>query len=186
VLDAFIDTVLAPMEVLSEHLQCFKLLCLMFALLRMGDRCLDRLDLLRNTMYEHHVMFMRLYPSCGKPKLHYLRHVVDCFAYWKRCLNCFSTERKHRYSKKIASFVFNRMTKSLLAHDLCHFFDLAKDPTTFTETRIQGIVKPLPALQEVFGMRGAVVNVFSATIISTVMGNFHKGVRFQQLYKYSI
>ena len=97
---------------------CFDLLRNALDLLQLGDRVLSRLELMDQVLLEHHRAWKLIYQDMAVPKLHYVRHTVECMRTHGVNLSCFATERKHKFSKSIASFCFRRMTRSLLAHDI--------------------------------------------------------------------
>ncbi len=88
--------VVKPTGVLPRHTLCFERLAEMVALLRTGDEVVDKLTELHRLIHEHHILFLEVYGDCAKPKLHYLRHCFRNILDFKKNLNCFATERKHK------------------------------------------------------------------------------------------
>ena len=103
ILGAFLDAVIKPLGSLPDHVRCFDSLRTLVCIFESGSRALLRIGLLRTTLREHHEMYVELYADCIKPKLHYLRHIPDVFEDFGTALSCFSTERKHKESKKIVA-----------------------------------------------------------------------------------
>ena len=77
-LGAFLDIVVKPLGLIPEHRACFSLLCEIVDLLRLWSVAPQHLAKLDRVLYNHHVMYVYLYPSLGRPKLHYLRHLPQC------------------------------------------------------------------------------------------------------------
>jgi len=114
ILGIFIDAVVRPMGAFSEHIKCFDDLRSIVFSLKSGDAVFKVLPELRRRLASHHVRFLALYEECAKPKLHYLKHCIDCIERHQCNLNCFGTERKNKLPKNIAGFTYNRIGKALL------------------------------------------------------------------------
>ena len=175
VLGAFVDSVLAPQGSLPEHVKCFNLFRTIIDIFRMGEAALGKLDLLERCLLEHHVEFLRLYFECAKFKIHALRHIVECFRRFLCNLSCFSTERRHKFSKSIAAFTYNRVGKSMIAHDINEFFKTTADATAFDATRLLPPVSALGGLSALFAPMGVLTGVWSSKRMSTSKGTFYKG-----------
>lgn len=113
VLWQFCVLVLTPAGKLPRHVRAFELLRRIVRLCSMGDAVLTRLAELRAVICEHHELFVELYPTRVRPKLHYLLHLPDVFRSLQANLSCFVTERKHRAVKEIAASVFRHYEQSV-------------------------------------------------------------------------
>ena len=123
----WLQLIVEPENVLVEETKCFLLMGRILFLLRSGDRVLSKLQLLQQLILEHHDLFVRLYPEEAKPKVHLLLHIPTLMKrFWKN-LSCFVTERKHKQSKKLGAFCYNKMCDTMLRksveHHLVHFSD---------------------------------------------------------------
>ena len=113
IVGVFAEVDLKPGGHLPEETKCFELLGRILYLLRRGDAAVAKVQLLKSLVLEHHRMFLKLYPECGKPKVHYTLHVPDCIARFEINLSCFSPERLHKFTKHIAAFAYNKLTTCL-------------------------------------------------------------------------
>ena len=113
VLALFSAVVLKPMAVMVDHRLCLDLLSQMLWLFQTIEDVPANLARLRSIIQQHHVLFKTLYPQCVKPKCHYVFHVPDCMERFGCLLNCFSTERKHRGAKNIASFCHDKTCQEI-------------------------------------------------------------------------
>jgi hypothetical protein len=102
----FLDVVLKPTGKLVDHVHCFDKLRMIIAHIARGDRAVQDSDTIMVLLQEHHILYHRLYPDCVKPKLHYLKHAVECIKKFGCNMNCFSPERKHKEAKAIAAYSF--------------------------------------------------------------------------------
>ena len=96
IIGLFLKVVVKPMEILEQHVTCFDLLSRIVTLLCSADDVIPQIQSLRELLHSHHCLFAMLYPKCMEPKIHFLKHAVDCLARAGSNLNCFSTERKHK------------------------------------------------------------------------------------------
>ena len=117
----FCDAILKPKGALHSHTRCFDLLRLLTDIILLGDRALEKGDLLQRTQCEHMRLFSELYPKCVKNKMHTSWHVPQCMVRFGCNLSCFGPERKHRSSKSVASYTYKNIGKALLAKAV-HFF----------------------------------------------------------------
>ena len=127
-------------------------------------------------MLEHHEMYVRLYGDCLKPKLHYMRHVPACIAFHRCQFSCFATERKHKFSKRIAGFTYRNIGKNLLLKSLRAFLLEVENPHAFDKIQLGPKSKQMSnlnsRLQEVGG-EDAVMQQYADIV--TAMGTFQKG-----------
>ena len=131
-----------------------------------GDSAVEQINELEHAITLHHEVFLRLYPGCAKPKLHYLWHVPQCIRRWGANLSCFSAERKHRRVKDIASHTFRHLEQhvlgKLLAEDICGLKNTLK-PTHLVSSR------PIPWATPVFQLvdeNVTAVRVATSAVIS--------------------
>jgi hypothetical protein len=175
VLGAFSDSILKPSGVIPLHAAAFGKLRNLADFFKQGQHTVSRVDVLEKLLEDHHVFFLGLYPACAKPKLHYARHIPQKWRRFGRNLTCFSTERRHRFSKRIASYTYNKLSQSMLAHDVNEFFKNITCPSTFEATRLRGTLKPLSGLDGMFAGMGVFSKCVSAVMLSTTRGTFYKG-----------
>jgi hypothetical protein len=84
----------------------------------LGDSSIPHLQLLDELLEAHQAIFLLLYPACAKPKIHYMRHLARMYWKFKKAITCFSAERHHRMSKRVAAFCFYNMSHTLIARGL--------------------------------------------------------------------
>jgi hypothetical protein len=118
---------------LLPEVACFVLMGRILYILRSGSAAVKKADLLWQLVLEHHDKFMSLYPGSAKIKLHLLLHIPGLLKQYGVNLSCFAAERKHKASKHIASFAFNRWYTTMLHRDLAATFELWAQPGTFEE-----------------------------------------------------
>jgi hypothetical protein len=110
----FLETAL-PDNVLAENVRCFTLLWMIVGLCSMGaDDATHYVELLRRLIGEHAKLFANLYPTAVTPKFHHLLHIPDNVIFLGKLLSCFVTERKHRFTKRAALFVFRHVDNTVL------------------------------------------------------------------------
>ncbi len=134
-LGAYIDLVIRPLasdhdspwQRLAGHVRCFSLLRRIVELLRDADHCVPRVDELDGALKSHHELFATLYPQCVKPKLHFMRHLPEQLRQHGVLLSCFATERKHKFSKKVAAFCYKDFCRTMLSYAAREVIDAAKD-----------------------------------------------------------
>ncbi len=114
ILHHFADMVLAPAGLLPRHARSMTLLHHLQKVLLCEDPGRLCPQEVFATNREHHELFLSLYPGCSKPKLHYVWHCLQCHLEFGVKLNCFGSERKHRFSKRLGGFCYNLMTTTFL------------------------------------------------------------------------
>ena len=133
VLGIFLDAVVRPAGVLQNHIVCFDLLREIAMTLVRGDDVAKTISRLRQAVKSHHELFAELYPDHIRPKLHYLKHVVDCIGKTSTNLSCFGPERRHKDAKAIASFSYHSVCKSMLVRMVYDLFASMSDHSTFCQ-----------------------------------------------------
>ena len=118
VLTGFCDMVLTPASSLPAHATTMRMLFTIQCLVLLGDSALPRMQFLDELLEAHQDLFLLLYIACAKPKLHYMRHLAWLYAKFGKAPTCFSAERPHRQSKRVAAHSYNRMSHTLLARGL--------------------------------------------------------------------
>lgn len=110
----FCDMVLVPLGILGRHIACFNKLCVIIEVLKLGDEAVNHVTFLRDTIKEHHELYIELYGlDETKPKLHYVMHLPDLQRLGIN-LSCFVTERKHRLCKAVGARTFAHFESVLL------------------------------------------------------------------------
>ena len=125
---AFAHMALTPIEALTPHATLLRLLHTFQTTIMQGDRARDAVRLLDEIIDAHHELYLLLYPSCGRPKLHYVRHLPRLIAKFGCVLTCFGSERRHRRSKRIAAQTFNNMVHTLLTRSSAQVLVALQDP----------------------------------------------------------
>ena len=166
VLTLFIAMVLTPAGLLPEHCRCFSYICVILNILSCGEGAVGLVHELERAIASHHDVYLRLYPNCAKPKLHYLWHVPQCIRRWEANLSCFSAERKHRRVKDIAKHTYRHFEQhvlgKLLAEDIAGLKDTLK-PTHLVSSR--PILWAVPIFQLV-DATAAAVHIGTSAVIS--------------------
>jgi hypothetical protein len=98
----------------------------------------DNADLLDATTVEHHKKFIKLYPGACKIKPHMQLHVAEQVKLHKAIITCFGPERRHQFTKQIASHCFSKTGHTLHSYELHHILSLVKEPTMFEPTFLVG------------------------------------------------
>ena len=174
-LGLFCDAVLKPVGILPRHVQCFDCLRNIVDILMTGDAALDKLNLLRDKVGEHHALFMLLYSECAKQKIHYMWHVVFSYAIHKISINCFVTERKHKKAKGLGQYCYNKLTKTALVHDVFEFHKLSAEAETFASTSLRGRCYDESSVGEALSfLFGVEPTVRSSARIRTSNGDYAK------------
>ena len=130
-LGLYCQMVLVPQGQLGPEVECFTLMGRILYILRSGSAAVAKVDLLWQLILEHHDRFMALYPGCAKIKLHLLLHIAGQLKRWGVNLSCFAAERKHKASKQIAAFAFNKWCQTMLHRNLAETMELWAKPETF-------------------------------------------------------
>lgn len=137
VLNLWAQLTLKPTGHLLQEVECLELLGRILFLLRLGDKVLTRLSLLAQLVQQHHDLFVSLYEEEAKPKLHFMLHIPRLFAWFKKNLSCFVTERKHRQSKKWGAFCYNLMCDTMLRKTLREHLLYFKQPYSVDSVRLE-------------------------------------------------
>lgn len=181
VLGLFLDAVVKPTGNLVEFTRSFDKLRELVDLLKTNDKVVERIAYLKRVVIEHHEQYMAAYgPRCAKPKVHYTLHVADSVECWQRMLSCFAPERKHRWGKMMASFLFNKVGMTLLARSLNHFMQSLAGEDAFNHTFLEPVGKAMheddaATVLPVLGFGGDGVSVFSSRGLVTRADHFHAG-----------
>ena len=134
----FVQLVLKPTGLLPDHVRCFETMQAIFALFKRG--LANEITMARDVNRIHHELYMRLYPECGKPKLHYCMHVIDCWERFGILLSCFGAESNHRYSADEFSFSYRKPCTTALLFDVRRLSQAIADGKTFQHTYLAGNV----------------------------------------------
>ena len=86
---------------------------------------------------EHHRRFMELY-DLGKPKLHYMLHLPQCLARFLVNLNCFSAERKRKFTNRVGAFAHRHMVKTFTQRAARKWIEKLKDPNSVAAFALVG------------------------------------------------
>ena len=108
-LGIFVDVVVRPTGVLPMNIACFDHLRAIVGILCRGDKACRDVALLKAKLFAHHEAYLALYSECLKPKLHYVKHTVDCIGRFQCNLSCFGPERRHKDAKVVAEFSYNKV-----------------------------------------------------------------------------
>ena len=119
-----------PIVAMPDETNCLKLLVRIMYILRSGDDAVRRLRLLQDLLRRHHDAYLRLYPDCLKPKLHWLLHVVLCIMLHRVNLSCFTGERLHITTKRIARNAFRNMAGTVTDRVLADWVSKVNAPTS--------------------------------------------------------
>ena len=107
---AFLEDVVEPEGMIAAHVQCFRHLTNIVAILALGaDRAMDQMGRLAHEILAHARLFVELYPNNVKPKFHMAFHIIPDAMRLLKCLSTFVTERKHRTTKRAALHVFRHL-----------------------------------------------------------------------------
>jgi len=137
-LGLYCQMVLIPQGLLLPEVECFVLMGRILYLLRSGEAVLAKLDLLWQLILEHHDKFVHLWPGCAKIKLHLLLHIPGLINKFGVNLSCFAAERKHKSSKRIATFAFRTWCNTMLHRDLRAFLHRMAQPGAFQPYFMEG------------------------------------------------
>jgi len=110
-LSFFIKLALEPANSVREQCACFKYMCVVLNILKIGDAAVEHLDNLERAISLQHDLFLKYYESMAKPKKHYLWHIPECIRRWQANLTCFSPDRKHKAITKIAAHTYDHVEK---------------------------------------------------------------------------
>ncbi len=116
---------------LPEEVECFLMLDAIFGILTLGPRrSMQFIDRLHDLVIAHHRLFARLYADHVKPKLHHTHHVVSSMRWLGFSLNCFVTERKHKFVNQLALHTFRYFEHTSLMdclHQQCEYLSTGHD-----------------------------------------------------------
>ena len=126
-----LTTVIAPTGEMEHHISSLTLLYTIQVAVMWGDRSCQFVHLLNDIVDAHHQLFIRLYPRCCKPKMHYRRHLPDLMAQFMKVITCFSAERRHRMSKRIAAYSHNQLHLTMLRGCIARTHRLLQHPAAF-------------------------------------------------------
>jgi len=174
VLHFFSLLVLRPMGWKPDHVLSLELLLKIVSYIQHSANDRTILPLLEEALAQHHVTYLALYGDCVKPKNHYMRHVPQCIRRHGKTLSCFSSERRHKNSKRKAAFCYKNVCKSMLAYDI---LDLKRRATVGHEHCLEATILQEPATscekaEEWFSHMLPVVSVKASSGISTASGSY--------------
>ena len=172
VMGLFLQLVLKPVGILKEHVACFDAMQTLFAIFKRSRS--EDIPTAHELTRKHHVMYSKLYGDCLKPKLHYCKHVVDCWQRFGILLSCFGAESNHRFSMDIFSFSYRNPCMTALAFDVRRLFQAAKDSKSFQHTFLTGTVVDCDEAAE-FGEWGNVNVIASSMGLATPCGHLSQG-----------
>ena len=127
---------LVPKNLLQDEVRCFELLGRILYILRAGPRAVGKAQLLHRLILQHQDLFVKLYPTEAKPKVHYLLHIPGCLSRFQVNLSCFVTERKHKIGKHIAAYCFRNFQITILRRSLRELFRVVSDRNTLRPNRL--------------------------------------------------
>jgi len=174
VLGLFADAVLRPIGKLMDHISCLDDLRSIVSVLRCADDAVPLIPELRGRLRQHHVAFMKLYPGCAKPKIHYLKHCLDCIQKHRCNLSCFAPERKHKEAKHTANFSYKSLEKAMLSRMLYELVRCWGDYTIFTMCSLGPELKFHDAFATML-CPGLQHKVEFAADVATAKGKLHAG-----------
>lgn len=132
VLLSFLQTTVAPLGRLPQHVACFQLLNRLLKLFALGaETAAQHRDRIRQCMLDHAKCFAALYSDVVKPKFHHQFHLDDHMEQLDLLTSCFVTERKHRTTKAIATHTFANYEKSLVQDMLIAQVSAAESESLF-------------------------------------------------------
>ena len=127
-LNAFLQNVVAPANILNENCECFDLLNNIVEILALGpEESVKHLADLKSLIVQHNKLFSVLYPDHLKPKFHHMFHIVDNVTCLNKLLSCFVTERKHRTMKAAALHSMRHVEHTVTIDIVNRFFEMARE-----------------------------------------------------------
>jgi hypothetical protein len=162
---AFSRKVLRPVNLLPDHCICLELLQELRCIVAPLD-CLPDMIQARRVCQQHQVLCLRLYEGIGRPKLHYIWHVLDCIERHRVVLACFQTERRHKLSKSIGSFCFKSICKSMLTRCTILALERLALPGAMQEYDLLGKVSCLVDFEGALSMRTRIGIVTTGDFVS--------------------
>jgi hypothetical protein len=171
VMGMFVDMVLVPAQLLVAVVLCFKHLENMLSHIKAGtiDHARPALEACR----KHHEAFVKLYPECAKPKLHYLWHSLLSWIDLGVQINCMGAESEHKAPKRVMHFAYKNCYNTAMAYYLRSFLQGLQDPDTFEPTHLTGATKVCNHTIVIQG-HPLTIQTYSLTVV-TPIGNFAKG-----------
>ena len=134
---ALCEAKLVPEAKLKKEVAAFVCLAKIIGILRCGDAARAKVELLAELIKEHHRRFMELY-NLPKPKLHYMLHLPQCLARFLVNLNCFSAERKHKFTNRVGAFAHRHMVKTFAQRAARKWIESLKDPMRMAPFALEG------------------------------------------------
>ena len=157
VLGLFTDQTRMPS--IQPYVDMLRSLRYILDLIRLGDQLLPRVDVFELELVKLHELMLATIPDACKMKPHYMRHIVNSMRKFAKFFTCFWTERKHRQAKSVASYTYNKVHRSNLAHDIHSLKLFYQDPSTYQEIglvdecALSGFEKCFLEVAAVFGSR---------------------------------
>ena len=121
-----------PNGVLPDHVKLFLLMVDIVTVLSLGDLALHFATELDNALAEHHALFIKLYATCAKPKIHLNRHVVAAMLRHGGNMSCGAPGRLHRFTKDVSKRIYNAFASSVLRQVVAARFDSLACEETYT------------------------------------------------------
>ena len=188
---SFLEVVVEPSGALPRHVECFRLLHRMMALMCLGpSRAAGKLVELRSLIDRHAALFGELYGDTIKPKYHHCFHLPDHAVQLGKLLSCFVTERKHRTVKGPAASVYGNFEKAMLLDLLHRNVDVFTQPCTFLREYLE---RPVVVNESLLGLCSQVHVSKSVRLVcgfirrgdllltvSKVVGEFENAVSYVQ------
>ncbi len=172
VLGLFCDSVLKPTGALRDHTSCLDHLRVALDILSSGSA--HKVGELQRAIRQHHELFVRIYPGCVKPKLHYLTHIPACIERLGCVLSCFAPERKHHSVKVVATHAFRQWNSTILARQVYTLMDRCERPQSFQPCFLTR-PRPLAGTAGVFSSWGVTGDVISSVSMQTHLGVLRRG-----------
>jgi len=133
---AFADMVLEPAGIMPGHVLCLRFLYTIQVIIMLGDEACNHIDRFEDLLSAHHTLYMQLYSRCAKPKLHYMRMLAGQYRKFGRVVTCFSAERHHRASKRMAAYCFRNIGHTLIRRRTMHTILDLQQPEAFCHERL--------------------------------------------------
>ena len=146
---------------MPAHVLCLRLLYTIQIIILSGDEACNHIDRLEDVLSGHHQLYMQLYGRwCSKPKMHYMLQLARQYRKFGRVVTCFSAERHHRASKRMAAYCFRNIGHTLIRRRTMQTVQAMQKPETFDSARLGANNKPgsqrsrWPLLLKSHGLRG--------------------------------
>ena len=170
VMSMFVHLVLGSSGKLVKECACFILLEKMCFYIRKAT--VEYATLAIDACRQHQKAFIELYPSCSKPKLHYLLHALRS---WLNCgilLDCLGAESEHKDPKRVMHFAYKNCCSTAMSYYLNGFIAAIQRVETFMSTMLSGAVKVLDYKLNLGG-QDVCITGYSLSIL-TPLGHFKK------------